>query len=47
VLEGKEFRKLVGGLQKELIVKGDEDYEEPTGNKPPKMREIVGDIKKF
>ena len=55
VMEGKEFRTLVGGLIEVEIDKDDEDYKSDSedednnkeGEKKPKTKDIVKDIDKF
>ena len=50
VMEGKEFRKLVGGLIKVAIEKDDEEYEEKEQENAadgPKTKDAVGDLDKF
>lgn len=49
VLEGKEFRRLVGGLKQVPISKDDEDYDEndEKSGDGPRMKDVVGDLEKF
>ena len=52
VMEGKEFRKLVGGIVQVPMDKDDEEFEqedkeEGAANDGPKMKDVVGDLDKF
>ena len=52
VMEGKEFRKLVGGIVQVPMDKDDEEFEQEdkedgAANDGPKMKDVVGDLDKF
>lgn len=51
VMEGKQFRKLVGGIVQVPVEKDDEQFQENdedgVANAGPKMKDVVGDLDKF